>query len=215
MSASERHAGDRFGVVDAGGGRDDYPGRVAVVGGEIGVVDAQREQRAGVHDLRGRQDGVPEGAAALQRLDQEPGWPVCACEPGEIAQPYPGPRTGDPVAGRGMAYGDVVHHVFGAGPCAPGKLSRWCATVSFTEPSRSLLTSRNPAVAAGKCGSPPRCCAYVPGIWRLADVILTFPAGMAVLPLTGSAACPVFRVRVGVAGPWAVEGACRAAGPAP
>jgi hypothetical protein len=47
------------------------------------------------------------------------------------------------------------------------------------------------------------------------DVILTFRAGMAVLPLTGSAACPVFRVRVGVAGLRAVEGACRAAGPAP
>src|ERR1700757_2915254 len=51
MSTPEREAGDPFGVVHAGTGGQDHPGRVSVVRGKVGVVDPQGQQRVRVHDL--------------------------------------------------------------------------------------------------------------------------------------------------------------------
>jgi len=86
------------------------------------AVDAQREQRVRVHDLPGRQHGVPEGAALLQRVHQHAARVADPGQPGEIAQPYSGPGlvTGGPALDAGdRQVRRVLLHGEQVGPAQP------------------------------------------------------------------------------------------------
>ena len=93
-----------------------------------------------------RQDREPEGAAALQRLDQQARGPVQAGQPGEIAQPHPGPGlvAGGPAldAGDGQLRGVLLH----GEQLGPGQADRRAGR----RPSARLTVSRQFApVSAG------------------------------------------------------------------